>query len=110
MSPANHLQVNSLRVDWGLIIQLNRNGQRLVRSPANSVMMRFEKSKAPQLSLSANMHKDTRLTKDLISDFKLTLEGFSHILEIYEEGMSQGLGGEDFSATYKVVKEMSCKS
>jgi 3-hydroxyisobutyrate dehydrogenase-like beta-hydroxyacid dehydrogenase len=64
-------------------------------------MMRLAKPKAPQLSLSANMHKDTRLTKDLISDFKLTLEGFSHILEIYEEGMSQGLGGEDFRPPIK---------
>jgi 3-hydroxyisobutyrate dehydrogenase len=63
---------------------------------------------APAFSFG-NMHKDMRLTKDLIADFKLSLEGFRHILEIYEKGMAQGLGGEDFSATYKVVKENSGK-
>jgi 3-hydroxyisobutyrate dehydrogenase len=67
-----------------------------------------ERNFAPAFSFG-NMHKDMRLSKDLIHDLKLALEGFNHILEIYEKGMSQGLGGEDFSATYKVVKDISAK-
>ena len=49
------------------------------------------------------------LAKDLIVDLKLSLAGFNHVLEVYEKGIAEGLGGEDFSATYKVVEEIGTK-
>jgi 3-hydroxyisobutyrate dehydrogenase len=63
---------------------------------------------APAFSFG-NMHKDMRLTRDLIGDLDLNLEGFKHVLEIYEQGMAEGLGNEDFSATYKVAKKAGVK-
>jgi len=67
-----------------------------------------EKDFAPHFSFG-NMYKDMTLAKDLIVDLKLSLAGFNHVLEVYEKGIAEGLGGEDFSATYKVVEEIGTK-
>lgn len=52
-----------------------------------------------------NMHKDVKLTKELVEESNLNLAGVNLVNERYDEAMSMGLGKLDFSGTYKVVNK-----
>lgn len=52
-----------------------------------------------------NMHKDVSIAVDIKNKQKLELKGFDVVKAIYDDAMNLGVGKEDFSATYKVVKE-----
>jgi 3-hydroxyisobutyrate dehydrogenase-like beta-hydroxyacid dehydrogenase len=56
------------------------------------------------------MNKDLNLTMDLITEYGLDLEGVKLVRSVYEEGMEQKLNREDFSASYKVVEDLSKKN
>lgn len=49
-----------------------------------------------------NMNKDVHLARDLMRESGLALEGLELICRRYEQAMEQGLGNEDFCATYKL--------
>ncbi|MGL4467562.1 MAG: NAD(P)-dependent oxidoreductase [Plesiomonas shigelloides] len=51
-----------------------------------------------------NMAKDVGIMKTLMQDDGLTLPGVDVVSRIYQQGLADGLGREDFCATYKVVK------
>jgi len=51
----------------------------------------------------ANMHKDAHLAEDLLKENNLSYPGIANTARVYDEAMEQGLGREDFSATFKVV-------
>jgi 3-hydroxyisobutyrate dehydrogenase len=57
-----------------------------------------------------HMNKDLNLTMDLITEYGLDLEGVKLVRSVYEEGMEQKLNREDFSASYKVVEDLSKKN
>lgn len=52
-----------------------------------------------------NMHKDVKLTKELVEESNLNLAGVNLVNERYYEAMDMGLGKLDFSGTYKVVNK-----
>lgn len=52
-----------------------------------------------------NMHKDVKLTKELVEESNLDLAGVNLVNERYDEAMNMGLGKLDFSGTYKVVNK-----
>lgn len=51
-----------------------------------------------------NMHKDLGIGKRLAADLDLDLPGLNNAYSVYEKGMKAGIGGEDFRATYKIVR------
>ena len=51
-----------------------------------------------------NMNKDINLTYELIKELGMNLPGVENTKRVYAEAMEMGLGKEDFSATFKVVK------
>lgn len=51
-----------------------------------------------------NMAKDVGIMKTLMQEDGLTLPGVDVVSRIYQQGLADGLGREDFCATYKVVK------
>ena len=54
-----------------------------------------------------NMAKDVGIMKNLLNESGLNLPGVDLVKTVYEQGLASGLGGEDFCATYKVVKQQS---
>lgn len=54
-----------------------------------------------------NMAKDVGIMKNLLDESGLNLPGVGLVKTVYEQGLASGLGGEDFCATYKVVKQQS---
>jgi 3-hydroxyisobutyrate dehydrogenase len=58
---------------------------------------------APAFSVQ-NMHKDVNLASQLVEEQELNLPGVELVKEVYERAMKSELGGEDFSATIKVVR------
>ena len=52
----------------------------------------------------ANMHKDVHICLDLARQSDLAMPGEENAAKVYDEAMAEGLGGEDFSATVKVVR------
>ena len=52
-----------------------------------------------------NMHKDAHLALDLLNENNLSYPGITNTARVYDEAMEQGLGKEDFSATFKVVNK-----
>lgn len=52
-----------------------------------------------------NMAKDVGIMKNLMDEEDLILPGVELVNNIYQQGLNNGLGREDFCATYKVVKE-----
>jgi 3-hydroxyisobutyrate dehydrogenase len=56
-----------------------------------------------------HMYKDMNLVRDISSELGLDLPGAKHVLDVYEKGMAEGLNGEDFSASIKIVEEMTKK-
>ncbi|MCB1157857.1 MAG: NAD(P)-dependent oxidoreductase [Leptospiraceae bacterium] len=51
-----------------------------------------------------HMAKDIQLTKNLAETKNLHLPGIEQVNRIYQEGLRDNLGREDFSASYKVVE------
>ena len=47
--------------------------------------------------------------KTLLTESGLTLPGVDVVKHVYDRGLDLGLGGEDFCATFKVVKDSSNK-
>lgn len=56
-----------------------------------------------------NMAKDVNIMKSLLTEAGLFLPGVNVVKNVYDQGMENGLGGEDFSATWKVVKHNARK-
>ncbi|WHQ13818.1 NAD(P)-dependent oxidoreductase [Edwardsiella anguillarum] len=56
-----------------------------------------------------NMVKDVNIMKTLLQESGLTLPGVDVVKAVYDRGIESGLGGEDFCATFKVVKDHSSK-
>lgn len=56
-----------------------------------------------------NMAKDVNIMKSLLTEAGLFLPGVNVVKNVYDQGMENGLGGEDFSATWKVVKHSARK-
>ena len=52
-----------------------------------------------------NMHKDAHLALDLLKEHDLKRPGMENTARIYDEAMKEGLGKEDFSATFKIVNK-----
>ena len=52
-----------------------------------------------------NMNKDVHFAKDLKESLGLNLPGLDNVVRVYEDAMAEGLQKEDFSASFKVVKE-----
>jgi 3-hydroxyisobutyrate dehydrogenase-like beta-hydroxyacid dehydrogenase len=52
-----------------------------------------------------NMAKDVNIMKSMLKTSGLQLPGVEVIKGVYDKGMESGLGGEDFCATFKVVKD-----
>lgn len=51
-----------------------------------------------------NMHKDVGICVRLAEEAGLSMPGEENALHVYDRAMAQGLGGEDFCATVKVVR------
>lgn len=51
-----------------------------------------------------NMAKDVNIMTSMLKDAGLNLPGVKVIKHVYDKGLESGLGGEDFCATFKVVK------
>ena len=60
---------------------------------------------SPKFSVQ-NMHKDVWLHKEMIDEMGLKLPGSDHVRLIYDKAM-KSVAAEDFSATYKIVKNQS---
>lgn len=56
-----------------------------------------------------NMAKDVNIMKTLLRESELTLPGVDVVKQVYDRSIESGLGGEDFCATFKVVKDNSSK-
>lgn len=54
-----------------------------------------------------NMYKDVYIAGRLASDCNLKLNGLENTKKVYDHSMQMNLGKEDFSATYKAVKDMA---
>lgn len=52
----------------------------------------------------ANMHKDVHICLNLAEQCGLKMPGEENAASVYDEAMEKGFGGEDFSATIKVVR------
>ena len=52
-----------------------------------------------------NMNKDVHFAKELASSLFLNLNGLNNVVNVYEKAMDEGYAKEDFSASFKVVKE-----
>lgn len=52
-----------------------------------------------------NMAKDVGIMKTIMNEENLILPGVELVNHIYQQGLHANLGNEDFSATYKVVKD-----
>ena len=52
-----------------------------------------------------NMNKDVHFAKEFATSLSLDLKGLDNVVSVYEKAMDKGLAKEDFSASFKVVKE-----
>ena len=50
-----------------------------------------------------NMHKDLGICERLSEEAHFSMPGMENAKAVYDKGMAEGLGKEDFRATYKVV-------
>jgi len=50
------------------------------------------------------MHKDVNLASQLAEEQGVSLPGVELVKDVYERAMNSELGGQDFSATIKVVR------
>lgn len=60
---------------------------------------------SPKFSVE-NMHKDIHIALNLAKELNLNLPGAENAKEIYDTAVEEGLGKEDFSSTFKVVKKV----
>lgn len=51
-----------------------------------------------------NMAKDVNIMKKMLEESGLNLPGVDVVKSVYDKGLESNLGGEDFCATFKVVK------
>lgn len=51
-----------------------------------------------------NMAKDVNIMKSMLEESGLNLPGVDVIKNVYDSGLQSGIGGEDFCATFKIVK------
>lgn len=61
---------------------------------------------SPKFSVQ-NMNKDINIAVSLAKELGLKLEGAEVAKNVYQEAVDRNLNGEDFSATIKVVKEIT---
>ena len=54
-----------------------------------------------------NMAKDVHIMKSMMEESGLVLPGAEVVKSVYDQGLAAGIGGEDFCATYKTVKQNS---
>jgi 3-hydroxyisobutyrate dehydrogenase len=54
-----------------------------------------------------NMYKDVTIARELINEMKLELPGTVTIMDVYQQAMDAGFGGEDFSASVKVIENLN---
>lgn len=59
---------------------------------------------APAFSVE-NMNKDVHIALSLAEECGVSMPGEENVVRVYEEAMEEGLGKEDFSATYKIVSK-----
>lgn len=52
-----------------------------------------------------NMNKDIHIAKGLAEETGVDLPGINNVVKVYERGMEEGIGKEDFRSTYKIIKE-----
>lgn len=52
-----------------------------------------------------NMAKDINIMTNMMQEENLTLSGVEVVKAVYDKGLEDGIGGEDFCATLKVVQE-----
>ncbi|MBQ8063989.1 MAG: NAD(P)-dependent oxidoreductase [Clostridia bacterium] len=52
-----------------------------------------------------NMHKDVHICLEMAKEKGLPMPGEQNAAKVYDRALEQGLGGEDFCATMKVVRE-----
>lgn len=56
-----------------------------------------------------NMHKDVYIADRLAKESSLKLNGMENTKKVYDHAMEMNLGKEDFSATYKAVRDIANK-
>ncbi|WP_339061322.1 NAD(P)-dependent oxidoreductase [Tepidibacillus marianensis] len=61
---------------------------------------------SPKFSIE-NMHKDIHLALNLAKDLEIDLPGAVNASKVYDQAIEEGLNKEDFSATIKVVNEIT---
>lgn len=52
-----------------------------------------------------NMNKDVHFAKEMADGAGKNLLSLNHVVDVYEKAMEKGLAKEDFSASYRIVKE-----
>ena len=52
-----------------------------------------------------NMAKDVHIMSRMLAEDNLNLPAVGAIREVYDQGLESGIGGEDFCATFKVVRD-----
>jgi len=54
-----------------------------------------------------NMAKDVHIMSRMLEEDNLNLPAVGAIRDVYDQGLESGIGGEDFCATFKVVRDRS---
>ena len=54
-----------------------------------------------------NMHKDVYIAEKLAKEYGLKLSGMDVTKKVYDHSLKMNLGKEDFSATFKAVKDLA---
>lgn len=76
---------------------------------ANCAYMAVQKEKLKNEDYSVafsflNMNKDVHICQRMAQDAGMQMPGMDNVRRVFEKGMAAGLAGEDFRATYKVVR------
>ncbi len=65
----------------------------------------IDQNEYPAAFTVKNMHKDVHIAQQIAQQAGLQLPSINRVVEVYDKAMERGLGGEDFSATFKVVSK-----
>ncbi|MBV7405876.1 NAD(P)-dependent oxidoreductase [Enterobacter sp. ENT03] len=103
LTVAEHYDIN--KVDFHKAISFGGATNWYLDSKINSLMAEDYRA---AFSLQ-NMAKDVTIMKAMLIESGLYLPGVNVVKNVYDQGMEEGLGGEDFSATLKVVKKSASK-
>lgn len=103
LTVAEHYDIN--KVDFHKAISFGGATNWYLDSKINSLMAEDYRA---AFSLQ-NMAKDVTIMKAMLIESGLYLPGVNVVKNVYDQGMEEGLGGEDFSATLKVVKKIASK-